>query len=62
METSSLRNLKIMARNLNEIVRSWIRLQFSRTAEYFDNKIYLVLVSTPPFCAEKYAHRYLYSY
>ncbi len=27
METSSLRTLKIMPRNLNEIVRSWIRLQ-----------------------------------
>ncbi len=26
METSSLRTLKIMPRNLNEIVRSWIRL------------------------------------
>jgi hypothetical protein len=26
-ETSSLRTLKIMSRNLNEIVRSWIRLQ-----------------------------------
>ncbi len=27
METSSLRTLKIMPRNLNDIVRSWIRLQ-----------------------------------
>ncbi len=29
-ETSSLRTLKIMPRNLNEIVRSWIRLQDER--------------------------------
>jgi hypothetical protein len=29
-ETSSMRTLKIMARNLNEIVRSWIRLQFKK--------------------------------
>jgi hypothetical protein len=27
METSSLRTLKIMPRNLNELVQSWIRLQ-----------------------------------
>ncbi len=27
-ETSSLRTLKIMPRNLNEIVRSWMRLQY----------------------------------
>ncbi len=27
METTSLRTLKIMPRNFNEIVRSWIRLQ-----------------------------------
>ncbi len=30
METSSPRNLKIMPRNLNEIVRSWIRLEFRK--------------------------------
>ncbi len=29
METSNLKTLKIMPRNLNEIVRSWIRLQLS---------------------------------
>ncbi len=28
-ETSSLRTLKIMRRNLNDIVRSWIRFQYS---------------------------------
>jgi len=28
-ETLSLRTLKIMPRNLNEIRRSWIRLQFT---------------------------------
>ncbi len=28
METSSLRTLKIMPRNLNEILRSWIQLQY----------------------------------
>jgi hypothetical protein len=32
-ETSILRTLKIMPRNLNEIVRSWIRLQYSMTVE-----------------------------
>ncbi len=32
-ETSSLRTLKIMPRNLNKIVRSWIWLQLSRARE-----------------------------
>jgi hypothetical protein len=33
METESLKTLKIIPRNLNEIVRSWIRL-FERTPLY----------------------------
>ncbi len=52
-ETSSLRTLKIMPINLNEIVPSWILLQeacfnFSRNNKYNDNGIPSFTPPPPP--------------
>ncbi len=37
-DTSSLRTLKTMPRNLNETVRSWIRLQSDTIKEYLEHR------------------------